>query len=141
MRTEWLCSQLSARSTAGLIPTSGEKEKAIEETSWHGHAFFYKSARAVAGCDDSEQRQRLRRLKQDNPVPEFKDWLLGKEHPRRPSGAGPEAPPKSLRLRVRGGADCVIRELCQDAQVLQQTERPGVPYRTLSRTAPGRSQL
>ena len=35
----------------------------------------------------------------------------------------------------------MIRELCQDAQVLQQTERLGVPYRTLSRTAPGRSQL
>eukprot|EP00439_Symbiodinium_sp_Y106_P043838 s8205_g5.t1 len=36
----------------------------------------------------------------------------------------------ALRLRVPGGADCVIRELCEDAQVLQQwTERLGVPYR------------
>ena len=33
-------------------------------------------------------------------------------------------------LRVHGGADCVIRELCEDAEVLQQwTERLGVPYR------------
>ena len=31
---------------------------------------------------------------------------------------------------VVGGTDCVIRELCEDAQVLQQwTERLGVPYR------------
>ena len=36
----------------------------------------------------------------------------------------------ALRLRVPGGMDCVIRELCEDAQVLQQwTERLGVPYR------------
>ena len=36
----------------------------------------------------------------------------------------------ALRLRVVGGTDCVIRELCEDAQVLQQwTERLGVPYR------------
>eukprot|EP00439_Symbiodinium_sp_Y106_P030338 s11460_g3.t1 len=51
-----------------------KEEKAIAFTSWNGHAYFYKSARAVSGCDDSEQRQRFRRLKRDTPVPEFKDW-------------------------------------------------------------------
>ena len=35
----------------------------------------------------------------------------------------------ALRLRASGG-DCVIRELCEDAQVLQEwTQRLGVPYR------------
>ena len=36
----------------------------------------------------------------------------------------------ALRLRVLRGADCVIRELCKDAQVLQQwTERLGTRSR------------
>ena len=35
-----------------------KEEKATAFTSWNGHAFFYKSARAVAGCDESEQRER-----------------------------------------------------------------------------------
>ena len=36
----------------------------------------------------------------------------------------------SALRRVHGGPDCVIRELCEDAPVLQQwTERLGVPYR------------
>ena len=51
-----------------------KEEKAVAFTSWNGHAFFYKSARAVSGCDESEQRQRFRRLKRDTPLPEFKDW-------------------------------------------------------------------
>ena len=53
----------------GLLPASREGGKGR-----NGHAFFYKSARAVSGCDESEQRQRFRRLKRDTPLPEFKDW-------------------------------------------------------------------
>ena len=48
-----------------------KEEKAVAFTSWNGHAFFYRSARAVAACDESEQCQRFRRLKRDNPVPEL----------------------------------------------------------------------
>ena len=129
-----------------------KEEKAIAFTSWNGHAYFYKSARAVSGCDDSEQRQRFRRLKRDTPVPEFKDWrpwdgeidsgyfwtedirgaraeLLARGHHPKVSMRG-LCEWSALRLRVHGGADCVIRELCEDAEVLQQwTERLGVPYR------------
>ena len=36
-----------------------KEEKAIAFTSWNGHAFFYRSARAVAGCDESQQRPAL----------------------------------------------------------------------------------
>jgi len=79
----------------------------------------------VAGCDDSEQRQRLRRLKRDNPVPECTDWLLASAASERscwPRSTNRKSPAASAQ-------DCVIRELCQDAQVLQQTERLGVPCR------------
>ena len=129
-----------------------KEEKAIAFTSWNGHTFFYRSARAVAACDESEQRQRFRRLKRDNPVPEFKEWelwegeiksgyfytedlrgvraqLLAEGHQPKVSMRG-LCEWSALRLRVPGGTDCVIRELCEDAQVLQQwTERLGVPYR------------
>ena len=129
-----------------------KEEKAIAFTSWNGHAFFYRSARAVAACDESEQRQRFRRLKRDNPVPEFEEWqlwegeiksgyfytedlrgvraqLLAEGHQPKVSMRG-LCEWSALRLRVPGGMDCVTRELCEDAQVLQQwTERLGVPYR------------
>ena len=129
-----------------------KEERAVAFTCWNGHAFFYRSARAVAGCDESEQRQRFRRLKRDNPVPEFKEWqlwggeiksgyfyteelrgvraqLLAEGHHPKVSMRG-LCEWSALRLRVAGGTDCVIRELCEDAQVLQQwTERLGVPYR------------
>ena len=129
-----------------------KEEKAIAFTSWNGHAFFYRSARAVAACDESEQRQRFRRLKRDNPVPEFKEWqlwegeiksgyfytedlrgvraqLLAEGHQPKVSMRG-LCEWSALRLRVVGGTDCVIRELCEDAQVLQEwTQRLGVPYR------------
>ena len=132
-------------------PTEKE-ERAVAFTSWNGHAFFYRSARAVASCDESEQRPRYRQLRRDTPVPEFKDWqpwdgeiasgyfwtedirgvradLLAQGHHPKVSMRG-LCEWSSLRLRVRGGADCVIRELCKDAAVLQQwTERLGVPYR------------
>ena len=117
-----------------------------------GDDFFYKSARAVAACDESEQRQRFRWLKRANPVPEFKEWqlwegeihsgyfytedlrgvraqLLAEGHQPKVSMRG-LCEWSALRLRVVGGTDCVIRKLCEDAQVLQQwTERLGVPYR------------
>ena len=131
-----------------------KEEKAVVFTSWNGHAFFYRSARAVAACDESEQRQRFRRLKRDNPLPEFKEWqlwegeiksgyfytedlrgaraqLLAEGHQPKVSMRG-LCEWSALRLRVSGRTDCVIRELCEDAQaqVLQQwTERLGVPYR------------
>ena len=128
-------------------PTEKE-ERAVAFTSWNGHAYFYKSARAVASCDEAPQRPRYRRLTRDTPVLEFKDWqpwdgeiasgyfwtedirgaradLLAHGHHPKVSMRG-----SALRLRVHGGADCVIRELCEDAAVLQQwTERLGVPYR------------
>ena len=117
-----------------------KEEKAVAFTSWNGHAFFYRSAQAVAACDESEQRQRFRRLKRDNPVPEFKEWqlwegeiksgyfytedirgvraqLLAEGHQPKVSMRG-LCEWSALRLRVAGGTDCVIRELCEDAQVL-----------------------
>ena len=135
-----------------MLSASREGGESIAFSSWNGHAFFYKSARAVANCDESEQRQRFRRLRRDNPVPEFKEWLpwegeiksgyfysedlrgvraqlLAEGHHPKVSMRG-LCEWSALRLRVAGGADCVIRELCEDAQVLQQwTERLGVPYR------------
>ena len=129
-----------------------KEERAIAFTSWNGHAFFYRSARAVAACDESEQRQRFRRVKRDNPLPDFKEWQLwegeiksgyfytedirGVRAQLLAEGHQPKVSMRGLcewsarRLRVQGGTDCVIRELCEDAQVLQQwTERLGVPYR------------
>ena len=91
-------------------------------------------------------------FKRDNPVPEFKDWqpwegeivsgyfwtedlrgvraqLLAEGHHPKVSMRG-LCEWSALRLRVPSGTDCVIRELCEDAQVLQQwTESLGVPYR------------
>ena len=129
-----------------------KEERAVAFTSWNGHAYFYKSARAVASCDEAPQRPRYRRLTRDTPVLEFKDWqpwhgeiasgyfwtedirgaradLLAHGHHPKVSMRG-LCEWSALRLRVHGGADCVIRELCEDAAVLQQwTERLGVPYR------------
>ena len=34
-----------------------KEEKAVAFTSWNGHAFFYRSARAVAACDESERER------------------------------------------------------------------------------------
>ncbi|CAE7940102.1 pfh1, partial [Symbiodinium sp. KB8] len=65
-----------AYSSSSMQVIDNREEKAVAFTSWNGHAFFYRSARAVAACDESEQRQRFRRLKRDNPVPEFKEWQL-----------------------------------------------------------------
>ncbi|CAE7838985.1 pfh1, partial [Symbiodinium microadriaticum] len=48
----------------------GKEERAVAFTSWNGHAFFYRSAKAVADCDESERRVRYRKqFKRDNPVP------------------------------------------------------------------------
>ena len=127
-----------------------KEERAIAYTAWNGHAFFYKSARAVVGCDEAE-RHRYRRQRQDSSTPEFSEWkpwageigcghfwsedlrsvraqLLAAGHQPKVALRG-LCEWSALRLRASGG-DCVIRELCEDAQVLQQwTQRLGVPYR------------
>ena len=127
-----------------------KEERAIAYTAWNGHAFFYKSARAVVGCDEAE-RHRYRPQRQDSSTPEFseqKPWageigcghfwsedlrsvraqLLAAEHQPKVALRG-LCEWSALRLRASGG-DCVIRELCEDAQVLQEwTQRLGVPYR------------
>ena len=127
-----------------------KEERAIAYTAWNGHAFFYKSARAVVGCDEAE-RHRSRRQRQDSSTPEFSEWkpwageigcghfwsedlrsvraqLLAAGHQPKVALRG-LCEWSALRLRASGG-DCVIRELCEDAQVLQEwTQRLGVPYR------------
>ena len=127
-----------------------KEERAIAYTAWNGHAFFYKSARAVVGCDEAE-RHRYRRQRQDSITPEFSEWkpwageigcghfwsedlrsvraqLLAAGHQPKVALRG-LCEWSALRLRASGG-DCVIRELCEDAQVLQEwTQRLGVPYR------------
>ncbi len=127
-----------------------KEERAIAYTAWNGHAFFYKSARAVVGCDEAE-RHRYRRQRQDSSTPEFSEWkpwageigcghfwsedlrsvraqLLAAGHQPKVALRG-LCEWSALRLRASGG-DCVIRELCEDAQVLQEwTQRLGVPYR------------
>ena len=127
-----------------------KEERAIAYTAWNGHAFFYKSARAVVGCDEAE-RHRYRRQRQDSSTPEFSEWkpwageigcghfwsedlrsvraqLLAAGHQPKVALRG-LCEWSALRLRASGG-DCVIRELCEDAPVLQEwTQRLGVPYR------------
>ena len=127
-----------------------KEESPIAYTAWNGRAFFYKSARAVVGCDETE-RHRYRRQRQDSSTPEFSEWkpwagkigcghfwsedlrsvraqLLAAGHQPKVALRG-LCDWSALRLRASGG-DCVIRELCEDAQVLQEwTQRLGVPYR------------
>ena len=55
-----------------------KEERAIAYTAWNGHAFFYKSARAVVECDEAE-RHRYRRQRQDSSTPEFSEWKLWAE--------------------------------------------------------------
>ena len=136
-----------------------KEEKAVAFTSWNGHAFFYRSARAVAACDESEQRQRFRRLKRDNPVPEFKEWqlwegeiksgyfytedlrgvraqLLAEGHQPKVSMRG-LCEWSALRLRVVGGRlrdSGALRGRAGAAAV------DGAPGRALSGTAPRRGQ-
>ena len=102
------------------------------------------------GCDEAE-RHRYRRQRQDSSTPEFSEWkpwageigcghfwsedlrsvraqLLAAGHQPKVALRG-LCEWSALRLRASGG-DCVIRELCEDAQVLQEwTQRLGVPYR------------
>ena len=121
-----------------------KEERAIAYTAWNGHAFFYKSARAVVGCDEAE-RHRYRRQRQDSSTPEFSEWkpwageigcghfwsedlrsvraqLLAAGHQPKVALRG-LCEWSALRLRASGG-DCVIRELCEDAQVLQECALP-----------------
>ena len=126
-----------------------KEERAIAYTAWNGHAFFYKSARAVVGCDEAE-RHRYRRQRQDSSTPEFSEWkpwageigcghfwtceACGPSCSQRGTGQG--GAPRTLRV-VRPAPASVGRRLrdsralrCEDAQVLQEwTQRLGVPYR------------
>ena len=54
-----------------------EKEAwAVAFTAWDGHAFFYKNARTVHLCDESERIQpRYRAERRDSTAPEFAQWL------------------------------------------------------------------
>ena len=122
-----------------------KEQRAVAFTSWNGHAFFYKSARTVARCEPMGERKA-------GETPEFKDWRewegeVGSGHfytedleqVRRELLAEGHCPKvvmrsmsewRCLRLRVRGGEDCVICAFHEDLDVLQAwMGRLGLPYR------------
>ena len=89
-----------------------KEQRAVAFTSWNGHAFFYKSARTVARCE---------------PIG---DRAQAKYRGERKAGETPESERRCLRLRVRGGEDCVICAFHEDLDVLQAwMGRLGLPYR------------
>ena len=119
---------------------------------YRDHAFFYRSARAVAFCDGEPRDQpRYRGERRDSTTPLFRDWkewqeelepghfwtknlqlarsrLLGQEHQPKVAMRG-LVEWRYLRLRVKGG-DCVIHELPEDAEVLQAwMSKLGFDYR------------
>ena len=120
-------------------------------TSWNGHAFFYKSARTVARCEPIGDRAQANYRGERKPgeTPECKDWRewegevgSGTSTPRTWSRSGGSSWPRGtaprwsaehercLRLRVRGGEDCVICAFHEDLEVLQAwMGRLGLPYR------------
>ena len=143
----------------GCFQPMQKEERAIAYTAWNGHAFFYKSARAVVGCDEAE-RHRYRRQRQDSSTPEFSEWkpwageigcghfwsedlrsvraqLLAAGHQPKVALRG-LCEWSALRLRVSGG-DCVIRELCEDAQVLHWNGRSAWACPTEGSGWPGRA--
>ena len=107
-----------------------KEQRAVAFTSWNGHAFFYKSARTVAKCEPIGERARYRGERKPGETPEFKDWREWEgevasghfytedlEQVRRELLAEGHCPKvvmrsmsewRCLRLRVRGGEDCVI---------------------------------
>ena len=109
-----------------------KEQRAVAFTSWNGHAFFYKSARTVARCEPIGDRAQAKYRGERKPgeTPEFKDWRewegeVGSGHfyaedleqVRRELLAEGHCPKvvmrsmsewRCLRLRVRGGEDCVI---------------------------------
>ena len=134
-----------------------KEERAIAYTAWNGHAFFYKSARAVVGCDEAE-RHRYRRQRQDSSTPEFSEWkpwageigcghfwsedlrsvraqLLAAGHQPKVALRG-LCEWSALRLRASGG-DCVIRALRGCAGAAGVDAAPG---RALPRAAAGRGE-
>ena len=119
-----------------------EKEAwAVAFTAWDGHAFFYKNARTVHLCDESERIQpRYRAERRDSTAPEFAQWLEWDGQLRAghfwtrdlrkaradllSEGHCPKVAMRSLcewrALRLRAGdADCVINELPEEAADLQ----------------------
>ena len=131
-----------------------KEQRAVAFTSWNGHAFFYKSARTVARCEPIGDRPQAKYRGERKPgeTPEFKDWRewegeVGSGHfyaedleqVRRELLAEGHCPKvvmrsmsewRCLRLRVRGGEDCVICAFHEDLEVLQAwMGRLGLPYR------------
>ena len=130
-----------------------EKEaRAVAFTAWDGHAFFYKNARTVHLCDESERIQpRYRAERRDSTAPEFAQWLEWDGQLRAghfwtrdlrkaradllSEGHCPKVAMRSLcewrALRLRAGdADCVINELPEEAGDLQAwMQRLGLKYR------------
>ena len=130
-----------------------EKEaRAVAFTAWDGHAFFYKTARTVHLCDESERIQpRYRAERRDSTAPEFAQWLEWDGQLRAghfwtrdlrkaradllSEGHCPKVAMRSLcewrALRLRAGdADCVINELPEEAADLQAwMQRLGLKYR------------
>ena len=131
-----------------------KEQRAVAFTSWNGHAFFYKSARTVARCEPIGDRAHVKYRGERKPgeTPEFKDWRewegeVGSGHfyaedleqVRRELLAEGHCPKvvmrsmsewRCLRLRVRGGEDCVICAFHEDLEVLQAwMGRLGLPYR------------
>ena len=130
---------------------SVKEQRAVAFTSWNGHAFFYKSARTVAKCEPIGERARYRGERKPGETPEFKDWREWEgevasghfyaedlEQVRRELLAEGHCPKvvmrsmsewRCLRLRVRGGEDCVISAFHEDLDVLQAwMRRLGLPY-------------
>ena len=119
-----------------------KEQRAVAFTSWNGHAFFYKSARTVARCEPIGDRAqaKYRGERKAGETPEFKDWRewegeVGSGHfytenleqVRRELLAEGHCPKvvmrsmsewRCLRLRVRGGEDCVICAFHEDLEVL-----------------------
>ena len=128
-----------------------KEQRAVAFTSWNGHAFFYKSARTVARCEPIGDRAQAKYRGERKPgeTPEFKDWREWEgevhfyaedlEQVRRELLAEGHCPKvvmrsmsewRCLRLRVRGGEDCVICAFHEDLEVLQAwMGRLGLPYR------------
>ena len=131
-----------------------KEQRAVAFTSWNGHAFFYKSARTVARCEPIGDRAqaKYRGERKAGETPEFKDWRewegeVGSGHfytedleqVRRELLAEGHCPKvvmrsmsewRCLRLKLRGGEDCVICAFHEDLEVLQAwMGRLGLPYR------------
>ena len=59
----------------GLLPAGRQGGARMAFTAWQGQAFFYKNARSVFQCDDTERlRPRFRSERRESAVPEFGKW-------------------------------------------------------------------